>query len=118
MKVKLSYTVDLEKIPDELLMLFESIFITSRAFAHQAETIETLLAEEDVETALALMNKMRLTMVDMDTRLADLSSIAEGYLAYEKQGEQNESSNRRPIMDPSGSDALQGTKQSNGGEVQ
>ena len=46
MKVKLSYTVDLEKIPDELLMLFESIFITSRAFAHQAETIETLLAEE------------------------------------------------------------------------
>ena len=117
MKVKISYTADLEKIPDELTLLFENIFITSRAFAHQAETTDTLLSDGEVGAALALMNKMRLTMVEMDTRLADLSSIAEGYLAYSNQGDNHESSDRRSTVDSSSNDVVQGAEQPNGGEV-
>ena len=117
MKVKISYTADLERIPDELTLLFENIFITSRAFAHQAETTDTLLSDGEIEAALALMNKMRSTMVEMDTRLADLSSIAEGYLAYNNQGDNHESSNRRSTMGSPSDNAVQGPKQPNGSKV-
>lgn len=117
MKVKLGYTVDLEDIPEELVLLFENIFIKSRAFAHQAETADALLTDGDVEPALAIMNKMRMTMVEMDTRLADLSSIAEGYLAYKNKGVEDETSSGRPTMDTAGDNAIQGTEQPNGGEV-
>jgi hypothetical protein len=117
-KVKLSYTADLEEIPEELVLLFENIFNKSRAFAHQAETADALLTDGDVEPALAIMNKMRMTMVEMDTRLADLSSIAEGYLAYRNKGVEDEASSGRPAMDTTGGNALQGSEQPNGGEVQ
>ena len=106
MKVKLSYTVDLEEIPEELVLLFENIFNKSRAFAYQAETVDALLTDGDIEPALAIMNKMRMTMVEMDTRLADLASIAEGYLTYEKQGVEDETSSGRPTVDTTSSNAV------------
>lgn len=115
MKVKLSYTVELEEIPQELVLLFENIFTRSRAFAYQAETADALLTDGDIEPALTIINKMRLTMIEMDSRLADLSSIAEGYLAYTKQGEDNEIRSGRPIVDTASSDAVQGREQPNGG---
>ena len=118
MKVKLSYTVDLEEIPEELVLLFENIFNKSRAFAYQAETVDALLTDGDVEPALAIMNKMRMTMVEIDTRLADLSSIAEGYLAYKDKGVEDETSSGRPAVDTTSGNALQGTEQPNGSEVQ
>lgn len=110
MKVKLSYTVDLEDIPDELVLLFEDIFSKSRAFAYQAETADCLLTDGDIEPALAIMNKMRLTMLEMDSRLADLSSIAEGYLAYKKQGEDNEVQSGRSTVDTTSNNAIQGSE--------
>ena len=106
MKVKLSYTVDLEDIPEELVLLFENIFMKSRMFAHQAETADGLLTDGDIEPALAIINKMRMTMVEMDTRLADLSSIAEGYLAYRNKEVENETSSGRPAVDTAGNNAI------------
>jgi hypothetical protein len=116
-KVKIGYTVDLEDIPEELVLLFENIFIKSRSFAHQAETADGLLTDGDIEPALAIMNKMRMTMVEIDSRLADLTSIAEGYLAYKDRGVKDETPSGRPAVDTAGNNAVQGAEQPNGGEV-
>ena len=114
MRVKLSYSVDIEKIIEEVSMLFDYVADKEFSVNNQVETIADLLAAERPEGALALMQKMRTSLGEMDARLADLSLILEGYIQYEKQqnGGNDELLEGGSAMDSTSGDAVSG-KESN-----
>ena len=119
MRVKISYGVDIEQIPGEVQKLFDDINIWLDKLSKQQDTVDDLLDTEEFDSCVAIMDKMRRTMGDMDSRLLDLSSILQGYSAYIKQvGEQNDTPEGRPTMDTASSDVVQGSEQSDGSQVE
>ena len=118
MRVKLAYSVDIEEIIGEVSRLFDYVVDKEYAINNQIETTSDLLHKERPEGALALMQKMRNSLGEMDARLADLSLILEGYIQYQEQQEvNNETSSGRPAVDTASDNAVQGTEQPDGGEV-
>jgi len=114
-RVKISYGVELDQIPEEVQKLFDGVGEWMHTLSKQADTIEDLLATEELEACVSVMNKMRETLTNMDARIDDLSLILRGYEAYMKQnGAQNEPPERRPAMDTASSDVVQGTGESDG----
>lgn len=97
MRVKISYGAEMNEVPEEVEQLYTYVSSKTRHITRQTERIEDLLAEEDMEAALALMDQMRRTLSAMDSRLSDIQSIAEGYLTHQ-QGEEDVH-HWRPDMD-------------------
>ena len=119
MRVKISYGVELDQIPEEVQKLFDVVGEALHTLDKQSDTIDDLLQSEEVESCISLMNKMRDTLGKMDARIADLSLILEGYNNYLNQnGVRNEPPERRPVVDTTGSDVVPGTGQSDGGEAE
>jgi len=96
-RVKISYGAEMNEVPEEVDQLYTYVSSKTRHIVRQTERIEDLLAEEDVEAALSLMDQMRRTLSAMDLRLSDIQSIAEGYLVHQ-QGEEDVH-HWRPDMD-------------------
>ena len=119
MRVKISYGINIEDLPEEVDHLFTPVFDQALKLSSQVKSIDSLLDDDDTEAALSLMNKMRETMADMDLRLADLTSILDGYNTYKNQEEvSNDLHEGRPTMAATSSPALSGDEQSDGSEVQ
>ena len=57
------------------------------------------MEEKDLEAAVAAMDKVRITLAKMDHRIADISDIASGYIAYKKQEGVQNVSEGRPSVD-------------------
>lgn len=100
MRVKISYGADIEEVPEEIEQLFKYVFEKTYRLKNQAENIDQALAEEEIDLAIALIDKMRRTLSTLDSRLSDIEMISAGYLNY-KEGD-NDVSVRRPIVDPAG----------------
>ena len=120
MRVKLSYSVDIEDLLEEVSSLFDYVSEKAHHIGNQTGTTIDLLEEESPEGALAIMQKMRESLGEMDVRLADLSLILEGYIQYQNQqsGGEDETSSGRPSVDTADGDAVQGSKQPDGSKVQ
>lgn len=115
MRVKISYGVELDQIPEEVQNLFDGVGEWIHTLSKQGDTIDDLLTTEELEACVSVMNKMRETLGKMDSRIEDLSSILEGYNAYIKQiGVENDPSERRPVVDTTSSNVVQGTEESYG----
>ena len=121
MRGKLAYSVDIEEIIREVSRLFDcGVADKEYSIRNQMDMISDLLEEEErPEGALALMQKMRTSLGEMDARLADLSLILQGYIQYQEQqsGGENETSSGRSTVDTTDGDAVQGSEQPDGGEV-
>ena len=116
-RVKISYGVELDQIPEEVQKLFDSVGEWTHTLSKQSDTVEDLLISEELEACISVMNKMRVTLGNMDARIQDLSSILEGYDVYIKQnGAENDSPERRPVVDTTGSNVVQGAKESYGSD--
>lgn len=98
MRVKISYGADITEVPEEVEQLYVHVSAKIRSIVAQSDFIEDALAEEDFETVLPLMDRMRKTLASIDQRLGDISMIAEGYLSYTKQGEEDVSDRRPPVV--------------------
>jgi len=98
-RVKISYGTEMEEVPEEIDQLFTYVSEKVRNLQRQLELVEESLADREIETAMAMMEKMRKTMSSTDMRLSDLTMISAGYLEY-KQGESNVSSGG-PTVDTS-----------------
>ncbi len=121
MRVKISYGIEVEKVPEEIQKLFDSVADWQDTLSKQSDTIDDLLGTEELDACLSVMHKMRMTLANMDSRLMDLSNILEGYNNYIKQsGVENELSTpeRRPVVDPPSSNVVSGTEQSDGSEIE
>ena len=117
MRVKISYGVDIEQVPGEVQKLFDDINIWLDKLSKQQDTVDDLLSTEEYDSCVAIMDKMRQTMGDMDSRLSDLSSILQGYNAYIKQiGVEDDPPERGPVVDTTSSDVIPGTEQPHGSD--
>ena len=102
MRVRISYGTDIEEVPQELEQLFLFVSEKSHNTLRQVRQIEEFLADEDVESALSLIEKLRLSLGKIDNRLIDISSIAAGFINYkENEGAEN-AGEGRPSVDTTG----------------
>ena len=110
MRVKITYGADMKEVPDELGQLYKYVSNKIKNLQTQTEFIEDALDHEEMETAIALMDRMRKNLLSIDKRLSDIEMIAVGYLNH-KEGE-SDVSVRRPLVDPTGhTDVHGGTEQ-------
>ena len=86
MRVRISYGADIEEIPQELEQLFLFVSEKTHNTTRQVKQIHEFLVDEEVEAAVNLMEKLRLSLAEIDNRIADVSNIATGYINY-KQNE-------------------------------
>ena len=117
MRVKISYGIQVEEVPEEVQKLFDGVGEWMHTLSKQSDTIEDLLEAEELEAGLSMMNKMRETLGNMDARVQDLSHILEGYNAYKKQnGVRDDSSERRPAVGTPSSNVVSRTEESDGSD--
>ena len=110
MRVKISYGAELEEVPKELDQLFSYISERVEYVKVQTEYIEDALAEEEIDIALPLIDKMRRTLGSMDQRLSDIEMIGKGYLDY-KKGDEDVHEGRSTVDSVTGNTAEGTTKQ-------
>jgi CO dehydrogenase nickel-insertion accessory protein CooC1 len=104
-RVRISYGAHIDEVPEEIDQMFTYVSQKSRSVMKQVETIEELFEEEDLETIVTVINKLRLTLKSIDLRLADVEMISQGYLTH-LEGDKNVP-DRRPSLDSAGiSDAI------------
>jgi hypothetical protein len=111
-RVKISYGVDIEDVPSEIEQLFDFVYEKKLKFENQLELAEKLLEEAELESAIEIMDKLRLTLAEMDNRIIDVSSIAQGYVQYKEQEQEQEAgandvSERGPFVDTTGIDTTE-----------
>lgn len=99
MRVKISYGVDIEDVPSEIEQLFDYVYGKKSDFEHQLDLVEKLLEEKELKTAVDTMDKIRLTLADMDNRISDVAMIAQGYVNYKEQEGAEDVSEGRPSVD-------------------
>ena len=85
MRVKISYGIDLVDLPEEVIALYDKVGRDVRVLENQSDKTELLLEEEEHDSCLSMILKMRETLGKIDSRLGDISNILEGYVAYNKQ---------------------------------
>ena len=110
MRVKISYGVNIEDVPSEIEQLFDFVYEKKLKFENQLELAEKLLEEAELESAIEIMDKLRLTLAEMDNRIIDVSSIAQGYVQYKEQEQEagaNDVSERGPFVDTTGIDTTE-----------
>jgi uncharacterized ferritin-like protein (DUF455 family) len=97
-RVKISYGVEVEDVPDEIEELFDFVYNKKHNIDKQLDLVERLIEERDLEAALTVMDKLRLSLAKMDNRISDISQIARGYIIYkEQEGVQNVSEGRPSV---------------------
>ena len=117
MRVKISYGIELEDLPEEIIKLYDDVSRGISILEKQSDTVEDLLEAEEYSSCLSIITKFRETMGKIDSRLGDISLIMQGYTEYKKQeGEQNDPSERRPAVDTTSSNVVQGLEQSDGSD--
>ena len=106
MRVRISYGTDIEDVPQELEQLFMYVSEKTHSVLRQVRQIEEFLADEEIESAVSLMDKLRLGLADIDNRIADTNQIASGYINYkENEGAEN-AGEGRPSVDTTGNNPV------------
>lgn len=99
MRVKISYGVNIEEIPEEILVLMDYVYNKNMAFGNQLELIEEFSEKQQIENLPEIIDKARRTLMDLDSRLSDIEAISRGYLNYLKEEGEEDVSNGRSIVD-------------------
>ncbi len=81
MKVKISYTVDVESIPNEIKNLVDRISFKKKELDKQYANLENNFMYGSLEKGLPELEKLRQVMFDLDVLLQDLDAISAGYLS-------------------------------------
>ena len=114
MRVRISYGADIEEIPQELEQLFLFVSEKTHNTTRQVKQIHEFLVDEEIEAAVNLMEKLRLSLAEIDNRIADVSNIATGYINYKQNEGVEDVSEGRSDMDtgeerPTGGNPQQST---------
>ena len=99
MRVRISYGADIEEIPQELEQLFLFVSEKTHNTSRQVKQIHEFLVDEEIEAAVNLMEKLRLSLAEIDNRIADVSNIATGYINYKQNEGVEDVSEGRSDMD-------------------
>ena len=106
MRVKISYGIDIEEVPQELQKLFSYVCEKTAQTGSQVNLIDRCFSEKDIATPLNLIEKLRVGLAEIDNRLSDIQQIAGGYVNYkENEGAEN-AGEGRPSVDSTGDDLV------------
>ena len=105
MRVRISYGTDIGNVPKELQKLFSSVSEEVHDTSRRTHRIEEFLHEEDISSALSLIDKLRLSLGEIDARLADISNIAAGFVNYQENEGAENAGEGGPSLDTSGNGA-------------
>jgi len=81
-RVRISYSAHIDEVPEEIDQMFTYVSEKTRKIMRQVEQIESTLADEDIEASMAILDRLRTSLSEVDLRLADVQHISEGYLNY------------------------------------
>lgn len=99
MRVRISYGAHIDEVPEEIDQMFTYVSSKSRKILRQIEQLESLLADEDIEATAAIVDRLRLSLNEIDLRLADIQHISAGYLNYKAdEGVENVSEGRSSVV--------------------
>ena len=84
MRVRISYGANIDEVPQELRQLFLFVGEKSYKVSKQVKQIDDFLHDDDIQSAVNLMETLRLNLAEIDNRIADVSNIANGYVEYRK----------------------------------
>lgn len=78
MKVKISYTVNLDDVPDEVLKMLDLDYL----FVLNEEYTELIkdLSDNNIEKVLLHIDDFRIKLANLDIKLGDAQSILDGYM--------------------------------------
>jgi len=93
-RVRISYGAHIDEVPEEIDRLFDFIRMKAHKITKQIEQLDAIFADEDLESSSSIIHKLRISLNDMDIRLADIQEISKGYLDY-KTNEGVENVNER-----------------------
>ena len=82
MRVRISYGAHIDEVPEEIDQMFTYVSERTRKIMRQVEQIESMLADEDIEAMAAMLDKLRISLSEVDLRLVDVQQISVGYLNY------------------------------------
>ncbi len=103
MRVRISYGIDIEKIPEELSRLKENTSHTLNNVLKKISDTVDYVEDENYEVSLSILSKARESLAEADSILGDMHAILSGLNNFYK-GEQDVSTGR-PSMDTGGSNA-------------
>ena len=99
MRVRISYSAHIDEVPEEIDQMFTYVSSKSRKILRQIEQLESLLADEDIEATAAIVDRLRISLNEVDLRLADMQQISGGYLNYKAdEGVQDVSKGRPSVV--------------------
>ena len=99
MRVRISYSAHIDEVPEEIDQMFTYVSSKSRKILRQIEQLESLLADEDIEATAAIVDRLRISLNEVDLRLADMQQISGGYLNYKAdEGVQNVNEGRPSVV--------------------
>ena len=77
MRVNIAYSADIEDVPREVCKLIQALSINHEGLIDRAVLS---LEEDNVDSAIENIDKVRQEMYQIDQRLADCSAILQGYI--------------------------------------
>ena len=99
MRVRISYGANIDDVPEELSQLFEYVLLKTNYTVRQTKQIEEFFRDEDVESAANLIDKLRISLAEIDNRLSDIQSISIGYVNYKENEGAEHATEGRPSVD-------------------
>ena len=79
MRVSISYTLDFEKIPNEVTKFIQELRKKQHKIQFLYDEAVECLEEKDTTTALQKIESLRKELVEVDSKLQDSAGILEGY---------------------------------------
>ncbi len=89
-RVNIQYSIDLEKLPDEVTRLLEGAY---ESLHHIQQECVIDSAPISLETA-ARIDTIRMELADIDYMLSDVTNIINGYMAYRSQPSNEEETSK------------------------
>jgi len=111
LRVKISYGVDISEIPQEIVALLDYVYNKKCALDKQLDVVDDFAENEDIESLPPIIEKARRTLMDLDSRLADIESIARGYSNYINEGEEDVHEGRSTVDTVTSNSASTGAQQ-------
>ena len=103
-RINIQYSINMESLPQEVNRLLRGAFMKLEEITKTTaiDNVLSLVATREIE-------KVRLTLIDVDHALNDINNLINGYLAYETQ---------KNISQATDADKTENTEQHNSGEFE
>ena len=75
MRVKITYGINIEEVPEEVSNLLDYAYNKHTMLDSQLQLIDDLVDKEDLDTAILVINNARRSLVELDSRLADIDVV-------------------------------------------